>query len=286
MRRRGPRPASAERLCDVPAGRRRYRFSRQHLRRRRIQQSRDPLRQPARPIHRPDSNSDRDPHRLSRANSKRNRDFNVSGRDADANSNRDLGDRNADCDRVRDQLANSYANANRIFDSHFDRNLDCCSDADLDGYFNADADRIFDGCLDYDSDGNLNSYADRNFDGNAGSDGNANLHPDRIGNQFAEPIGHADQHRNCDRDRHCERDCNCFSLCDPVIDANHSAHASPVRHSDRNRHPDRYSHPNSNADSDANAVRLARRVSAQPEPRQRSIRRRLEQQTQTRSDHQ
>ena len=67
----------------------------------------------------------------------------------------------------------------------------------------SNADRIFDGCLDCDSDRNFDSDADRNFDRNACSDGNANLHPDLIRNQFAKPIGHANQHRNCDCDRYC-----------------------------------------------------------------------------------
>ena len=119
MRRQGPGRSSAERIRDVPAGRRRDRFAWQPLRRRRIQQSRHPLRQSTRSIHRP--NSDRNPNRVSRPDSNCNRDSNISDRDADAYSNRDLGHLNANFNSVSDRIGNpvaySYANADRILDS-------------------------------------------------------------------------------------------------------------------------------------------------------------------------
>lgn len=193
MRRRGSRRSSAERICDVPAGRRGDRFARQPVRRRRIQQSRDPFRQPARSVRRPDPDSDCNAHRVGRRDSERNTNLNRerhSYSDANANSNRDadcVRHRNPNCDlvgdRIGDKFANSYANADRIFDGYFG--------GDTDGYFDRDADSNFD------------------RDADADADGNADLDPDRvgysIGNQLAKSNGDADfvRHGHCDRHRNC-----------------------------------------------------------------------------------
>ena len=256
MRRQGSGRSCAERIRDVPAGRRRDRFARQPLRRRRIQQSRHPLRQPTRSVHRP--NSDRNPNRVSRPDSNRNRDSNISDRDADAYSNRDLGHLNANfnslSDRIGHPVAHSYANADRLFNGYFG--------------IDTDADRDFDIGFD--------------FDGDTDSDRNADLDADRISNEFAEHNADAD----CVGDRNFDRHCDFFSLRNPVTDADHGSDSGSIR--DRDRHSDRNSHTDANADSDrhAHAAWLARSISAQPEPRKRSVRRGQDQQAETRRDNQ
>jgi hypothetical protein len=268
MRRQGPRRSCAERIRDVPAGRRRDRFARQPLRRRRIQQSRHPLRQPTRSVHRP--KPDRNAYRVSRPDSKRNRDSNISDRDADAYSNRDLGHLNANFNSVSDRIghpvAHSYANADRILDSYFG--------IDADANFDAHINRIFNGYFGIDTDADRVGDIGFDFDGDTDSDRNADLDADRVGDS------------NCERDRNFDRHCDFSSLRNPVSDADHGSDSGSIR--DRDRHSDRNSHTDANADSDrhAHAAWLARSISAQPEPRKRSVRRGQDQQAETRRNHQ
>lgn len=253
----------------MPTGRRRNRFSRQPVRRRRIQQSCDPLRRSARSLQRSDADSDRDPDldRSSDSKSDCNRDYNVDTygdlhRNNLVDANREPNG-NGNCNRIGDGDINRNAdadrNANRISD------INCHGDADRIQHSDCDGDRNSDRDRNIVSDGLGNQLADSH------RNGDCNIFIDA--NRDADRYNFSDRNRDGDLDRYIHRDA------DSNRDSNLDAYCIRDQHCDCNRHGDR----NSYCDSDASC--RARRVTAEPPARQCSVWRRQDQQTETRRDH-